>query len=283
MMKFKRQAYKNQAKLKLFIITFALFLVFVVNASCVIGWLLNKSDHLPEPRGDLSGRYTPTPTVEFNGEQYQLKSKITTILLIGIDQSAVDSSNETSLHNGGQVELLLFLAIDDEKETVTAISIDCDTITDVPIFGEHGKEAGTRETQICMAYGLGDSEKQRCEMQTKAVSGYLLGIDVPYYIAVSMESMVSLKGSFLSFTEIGESKNDVESVLGLINSDMITNMSRARIINEIWKGKGYQRIEIAQITGEYIIGNDGSAEFYTDENALEKLLIETFFDKVQNQ
>ena len=282
-MKFKRQVYENQAKLKRYITAFVIFTVCGVVAACAIGWLMNKCNHIQEPRGDLSSRFTPTPTVEFNGERYQLKSDITTILLIGIDQSAEEASNETSLQNDGQVELLLLLAIDDEKETVTAIPIDRDTSSEIPILGELGNETGTRETQICLAYGLGDSAKQRCELQTQAVSRFLKGIEISYYFAASREYWSSLKNSFLSVTEIGTSKSDIESLLSQIDPNLITNMSRVRTINELWKDKGYQRIENIQIAGQYLIGNDGATAFYADENALEKLLVETFFDKVQNQ
>lgn len=343
-MKFKRRVYEDQVKLKRYITWFAIFLVCGVAIACLIGWLINNSDNRPEPRGDLDSRFEPTPTVEFNGEQYHLKSDITTILVIGTDQYSDDSSSEASFRNGGQADFILVLVVDDMAKTVTAIPIDRDTISDITILGVLGNETGTRETQICLAHGFGDGAEQSCELQKQAVSRFLLGIDIPYYIAVSMDGIselndaiggvtvtlkddfsfldpemtigktITLKGAqaeyfvrnrkdinvgtnesrmarqkeywgalrncFLSSDGNDSSKGDIEVVLDQINPYMITNMKRGRMINEIWKDKDYKQIEDLQIAGQYKIGNDGFTEFYADENALEKLVIETFFEKV---
>lgn len=344
MMKFKQQAYENRVKLKRYLTAFAIFLVVSVVAACVIGWAINNKDSLPEPRGDLASRFQPTPTVEFNGEQYQLKSNITTILVMGTDKYSDEIQNETSFRNGGQADFLMVLVIDDEAQTITAIPIDRDTISDITILGVLGNETGTRETQICLAHGFGDGAEQSCELQRKAISGFLLGVDIPYYVAMSMDGIselndaiggvtvtlkddfsaldpemtpgktITLKGAqaeyfvrnrkdidigtnesrmvrqkeywcslrncFLSGNGSERSKGDIESVLDQISPYLITNMKRGKMINEIWKDKEYQQIENVQIAGQYKIGNDGFTEFYADESALEKLVIETFFDKV---
>ena len=344
MMKFKRQEYERRVKLKRLLTAFAIFLVVSIAAACVIGWLINNKDSAPEPRGDLASRFQPTPTVEFNGEQYQLKSNITTILIMGTDKYSDDVQNETSFRNGGQADFLMVLVIDDKAKTVTAIPIDRDTISDITILGVLGNETGSRETQICLAHGFGDGAEQSCELQVQAVRGLLLGIDIPYYVAMSLDGIselndaiggvtvtlkddfsaldpemtpgktITLKGAqaeyfvrnrkdidvgtnesrmvrqkeywsslrscFLSGEGKNTSKGEIETVLDQISPYLTTNMNRGRMINEIWKDKDYQQPDDIQIYGQYKIGNDGFTEFYADENALEKLVIETFFEKV---
>ena len=344
MMKFKRRVYEDQVKLKRYITAFAIFLVCGVAAACLIGWLINSSGSLPEPRGDLASRYEPTTTIQYNGEHYQLKSGITTILVIGTDQYSDDTASETSFRNGGQADFILVLVVDDKTKTVTVIPIDRDTISDITILGVLGNETGTRRTQICLAHGFGDGAEQSCELQKQAVSRFLLGIEIPYYIAMSMDGISklndavggvrvtlkddfsvvdpymidgktltlhrtqaeyfvgnrkdinvgtnesrmarqkeywrSLRNSLLSNDGKERSKGDIEAILNKTGPYMITNMKRGRMINEIWKDKDYQQIDNIQIAGQYKIGNDGFTEFYADENALEKLVIETFFEKV---
>lgn len=344
MMKFKRQVYEDQVKLKRYITGFLIFLVCGVVVACLIGWLINSKESLPEPRGDLSSRFEPTPSVSYNGEQYQLKSNITTILVMGTDKYSDEIANETSFRNGGQADFILVLVVDDEAKTVTAIPIDRDTMSDITILGVLGNETGMRETQICLAHGFGDGMEQSCELQCQAVSRFLLGIEIPYYISMSMDGIselndaiggvtvtlkddfsaldpemtvgktmtlkgaqaeyfvrnrkdinvgtnesrmarqkeywCSLRGCFLSSDGNERSKSDIEAVLDQISPYMITNMKRGRMINEIWKDKDYQQIESISIAGQYRIGNDGFTEFYADEGALEKLVIETFFEKV---
>ena len=147
---------------------------------------------IPEPRGDLASRFQPTPTVEFNGEQYQLKSNVTTILVMGTDKYSDEIQNETSFRNGGQADFLMVLVIDDEAQTVTAISIDRDTISDITILGVLGNETGTRETQICLAHGFGDGGVQSCLLQKEAVSRLCLGVDIPFYAAMSFDGIAAL-------------------------------------------------------------------------------------------
>jgi len=343
-MKFKQRAYEDQVKLKRYITAFIIFLVCGVAIACLVGWLINNRGNLPEPRGDLSSRYEPTPTIEYKGEQYQLKSGITTILVLGTDKYSDEIASETSFRNGGQADFILVIVIDDEAQTVTAIPIDRDTISDITILGVLGNETGTRETQICLAHGFGDGAEQSCELQCQAVSRFLLGIEIPYYVAVSMDGIselndaiggvtvtlkddfsaldpemtlgksitlkgaqaeyfvrnrrdinvgtnesrmarqkeywCSLKGCLLMSDGKERSKGDIEAILDQLSPYMITNMKRGRMINEIWKDKDYQQKEDIQIAGQYKIGNDGFTEFYADENALEKMVIETFFDKV---
>lgn len=191
-MKFKRRANEDRVKLKRYIIAFALFLLSGVAITFLSGRLMSRNNSLPEPHGDLSSRFELTTNVEFHGEHYQLNNDITTILVMGIDQYTDDTSNRTLFRNGGQADFILVLVIDDEAKTVTAIPIDRDTITDITILGVLGNETGTRKTQICLAHGFGDGAEQSCELLKQAVSQFLLGIEIPYYVAMSMDGISEL-------------------------------------------------------------------------------------------
>ena len=65
-----------------------------------------------------------------------------------------------------------------------------------------------------------------------------------------------------------------------LDAYLLTDMKRGRIINEVWSTRAYERLPTVHPKGEYRIGEDGFIEFHADEAALEKLVIQTFYDQV---
>ena len=59
-----------------------------------------------------------------------------------------------------------------------------------------------------------------------------------------------------------------------------TNMTRGRIINITWKTHGYRYAEVVRPQGKYSAGKDGYMEFHIDEQALQRLVIDLFYQKV---
>lgn len=62
---------------------------------------------------------------------------------------------------------------------------------------------------------------------------------------------------------------------------MTTNISRGRLINEIWAAKDYLQEDTVQLTGEHRIGHDGFVEFHVDETALQQFVIKQFYERVK--
>ena len=62
---------------------------------------------------------------------------------------------------------------------------------------------------------------------------------------------------------------------------MITDISRGRLINEVWAAKDYKRNAVFEPEGTHIVGADGFMQFYADEAALEQIVMELFYMKVQ--
>lgn len=147
----------------------------------------------PEPvevYGSLEGRFEPTLTLEQQGRTYvHQELDYTTILLIGVDKTSLDSS---ALRGGGQADFLLLLTIDQEQKVVHSLQIDRDTVTAVQVYGAFGHPAGVRNTQICLSYAFGNDPEKACQNTVKAVSDLLEGVPIDHYIAMDMEGMFLL-------------------------------------------------------------------------------------------
>ena len=143
-------------------------------------------------RGDLSDRFEEPPTLEKDGQTYQYRRGLTTILLMGIDTRLEYDDVREGFRNGGQSDFLLLLVIDERNETVTPIHINRDVMTEITILGVLGESIGTIETQLCLSHGFGDGKEESCEYTCDAVRNLLLGVDIDYYISMNLDGISEL-------------------------------------------------------------------------------------------
>ena len=141
--------------------------------------------------GDPSARFAGIPTLEQNGTLYRLNRRLTTILLMGIDQT-LDQAGSAAYRNGGQADFLALIAVNDSKKTVSVIQINRDTMVDLKVLNLVGQETGTRKGQICLSHAFGDGGEQSCEMALDAVSALLNGMPIDYYMRMSMDGIPTL-------------------------------------------------------------------------------------------
>lgn len=69
----------------------------------------------------------------------------------------------------------------------------------------------------------------------------------------------------------------VDTLFDTLGSDLVTNVSRGRMINEAAKASQYEVEEITQMIGERRIGVDGYMEFYADEQFLIDWVLSVFY------
>ena len=291
-------------------------------------------------RGDLSGRFKELRTVVYNDQEYQYRSGLTTVLLIGIDR-ATEASHPTSRYrNGGQSDFILLLVIDHQKKITTPIQIDRDSMAEITILSVLGNPAGTRNLQICLSHSFGDGYEQSCLFTADAVSKHLYGVEIDFFVSMNMAGIsvlnealggvtVTLEDDFTKLDptmkagetltlhgkqaeyyvrnrlgigvgtnesrmvrqkaymskagdiineKIQENVNFIGTLFDALKKDLTTNMSRGRMINEAYASRDYYRADTISPLGEHTIGDDGFVEFHADEAALEKLVIELFFE-----
>lgn len=145
----------------------------------------NKEYH--EERQQMSENFGKLPTVTYNDTQYVRRPEVDTFLLMGVDRP--DGEEPSGYRRGGQADFLLLIAIDSKNKTVHQLQVDRDSITDVPIVGVLGNDAGTRKMQVGLSHAYGGSEEDRCKHTVQAVANLLGGETAQHYMSAMMNDI----------------------------------------------------------------------------------------------
>lgn len=152
-------------------------------------WLETRNAQ-PQTRGDPTQRYAYEESIQVDGVSYRKRRNVTSILLMGIDQESGTVAG--SYRNGGQADFLRLVVIDGAADQVTQLAIDRDTMTPITILGVLGNRSGMRTTQICLAHSFGNGGASSCELTVEAVENLLLGAEIDYYAAMSLDGIAAL-------------------------------------------------------------------------------------------
>ncbi len=152
--------------------------------------MLDQRSLKPETRAAYEPLGQASNTIEVEGRQYAQRRRVTTILLMGVDQNGEDASG--GYRNGGQADFLRLLVIDDDAKRVSQVAIDRDTMTPITVLGVLGNRARTRTAQISLSHGFGDGGAQSCELTVEAVSNLLSSTRIDFYMAMNMDGIAAL-------------------------------------------------------------------------------------------
>lgn len=300
---------------------------------------LEKQGRKPEERSAYVPLEQGENVIEVDGEMYVPRSRVTTVLLMGIDHPA--GVKTSGYRNGGQADFLRLLVIDDEAKSVSQLAIDRDTMTPITVLGVMGNRAGTRMAQLSLSHGFGNGGEQSCELTRDAVSNLLLSTPIDFYLALSMDGVAALndavggvnvtleddfsaldpamtQGATLTLTgrqaeiyvrgrmgvgvgtnearmarqqhyisqltrlvdeRVRENRDYIGELFDALKPYMITNLSRGRMINEAWASRDYERQAVITPDGRHVKDADGFMEFYVDETALQRLVLDLFYKK----
>lgn len=164
------------------------FMAFLLLFFCVFGTYAQAETVW----GDLDARFAEVPTVEYQGQSYRLRSRLTTILLLGVDRRQDQESAAGEYRSGGQADFQLLLVVDDNRKTIQPLQINRDTMTEITVLSVVGHPSGSRTAQICLAHGYGDGREQSCALAVEAVEGLLLDTPVDCYFAMNLDGISAL-------------------------------------------------------------------------------------------
>ena len=125
-------------------------------------------------RGDLTERFADVPQVQYGGETWYLRSRLTVLMATGILPDEEDGLPRT--------DFVAVIAIDDNEKRITPIYIDGQTIVDV-----EGESMPLREV-----YALGEDPDENCLRMAAAVNGLLGGELLEDYMAVDLEGITAV-------------------------------------------------------------------------------------------
>ena len=198
---------KKELLWKLLFFCLALVLVFAILYS---GLQILESTVLLAPR-EMEVRVRKTITKD--GVDYYPRQDITTVLVMGIDQTGpVQLSQEPN--DGKPVDMVAVVIVDEKAKSCTILNINRDTMLEMPMLNEKGREEGSFFGQLAYSHTYGRGGEDSCENTKKAVSNFLYGIELDYYIAMNMDAVPLLNDAVDGVTvEVREDFSRVDATI----------------------------------------------------------------------
>ncbi len=133
----------------------------------------------------------PSKTIVRDGVEYFPRQDITVVLILGIDETGpVTPSN--SYNNSGAADMVSLLIFDEKAKTTQVLSLNRDTMLEMPVLGLGGAVAGTATQQLALAHTYGKGMEDSCRNVRTAVSNLLYGLSIDYYISMNMDAITLL-------------------------------------------------------------------------------------------
>ena len=141
--------------------------------------------------GDGSDSTIASKTITVDGVSYFPRQDITVVLVMGIDRfGPVESSGFYT--NTGAADVDMLVVFDQTNCVVDILYLNRDTMLTMPVWGVGGKEAGTYYGQLALAHTFGSGLEDSCENTRKAISDFLGGIRIDYYVSMNMDAIAIL-------------------------------------------------------------------------------------------
>lgn len=169
---------------------FRLKIVFVVTALILILVIVYSGLRILESTvfyGQEKEFRVKTKTIVRDGVRYYPRQDINVILVMGINQpgyAVPENPNE-----GNAVDMLALVVFDEKAGEYTVLNLNRDIMLDVPALNEKGVEIGSVYTQLAYAHTYGTGVEDSCENTRKAVSNFLGGITIDYYVSMNIDAV----------------------------------------------------------------------------------------------
>ncbi len=168
----------------IFLLILALGAVFLYSGYRVLDGINRaKSPDAAEP--------TVSKTITKDGVKYFPRQDISVFMLIGIDQYGPVQESD-SYNNSGEADMVALAIFDETDQTVRVLTLNRDTILEMPVLGLGGKPAGTATAQLALSHTYGSGLRDSCENTKAAVSNFLNGIEIDHYMALNMDAISML-------------------------------------------------------------------------------------------
>ncbi len=150
-----------------------------------------------------------------DGIQYFPRQDITTMLVMGIDQfGPVEPSGAYT--NSGAADVNILLIFDETEKQCNVLHLNRDTMLEMPVLGIGGREAGTYYGQLALAHTYGSGLDDSCLNVCKAVSRFLEGIDIHYYLSMNMDAIAIFNDAVGGVTvTVTEDFSQVDESIGM--------------------------------------------------------------------
>ena len=127
-------------------------------------------------------------TVVVDGISYFPRQDITVVLVMGIDQYG-PAAGSGFYTNPGAADVDILVIFDEVSQKINMLYLNRDTMLEMPVLGVGGKKAGTYYGQLALAHTYGSGLQDSCENTREAISEFLGGIQIDYYVSMNMDAI----------------------------------------------------------------------------------------------
>jgi LCP family protein required for cell wall assembly len=124
-------------------------------------------------------------TISYQNKSYRYNNHLKTYLFMGIDTDDEVYNMDTS-ETGYQSDALFLIVVNTSEQTLSVVTINRNTMTEIERFTGNGTSMGTGTAQICLQHAYGDGKKLSCSRVEDAVSGLFYNIPIQGYISMNM-------------------------------------------------------------------------------------------------
>ena len=127
-------------------------------------------------------------SLTFDGIKYEANSHIDTVLFLGIDSSNQEREG-VGISEGGRSDTIILFVIDNDKELITPLEINRDTMVDVDIYDNEGNFLAKGTEQLTMQYSYGNTPQKACNLTREKVSDILGRKRISNVISLTMDGI----------------------------------------------------------------------------------------------
>ena len=167
---------------------FALVCLLLIGIICYSGFRILEATVFFDKTEETTEPVRVSKTIEKDGVKYFPKQDIETFLIIGVDEEG-PMAERTYAENDAMADALMVIVFDKTKEKVDVVTLNRDTMTEIPVLGIDGKDAGTTTAQLALSYAYGDGMEKSAENTKQAVSNLLYGIEIDHYVSLNMDAI----------------------------------------------------------------------------------------------
>lgn len=133
----------------------------------------------------------PKKTIVREDIAYFPRQDITVILVMGIDEEG-PVADSGSYRNTGEADVVALVVLDQTEQCYRILTINRDTMLDMPVLGLGGKQAGTFYGQLALSHTYGSGLEDSAENTRQTVSDFLYGLKIDHYVALNMDAIAIL-------------------------------------------------------------------------------------------
>ena len=222
-----------------------------------------------------SGNFV-SKTIERNGIAYFPRQDITVVMVLGIDQFGPVAQSE-SYNNRGAADMDILLIFDETNKQINVLHLNRDTMLSMPVLGIGGRQAGTYYGQLALAHTYGSGLSDSCENARQAISDFLYGLKIDYYVSMNMDAITILNDAVGGVTvDVTEDFSAVDPTITMgkttLLGDQAINFVRSR--KDVGDSLNLSRIERHKV---YL---DGFAEAFRAKQEADAAFVLSAYEQV---